>query len=145
MDISHLGNFPISSRFLNEILYDYLSAEVKPVFCMNIDENTADISCLKCCKVIRNSEHTPKGSQRPWRKRVLRIELTNTPEFKERVKKMTYFEYEVKEKGKIKIKTAYCDFHMLSSVEQFTLANVIIEQHSSVIPEYFRKCITGEC
>lgn len=143
-----LGYFPISSRILNEILYDYLSNDVKPKFSVCPDKEIVRISCLKCCKIIKNETQTRLAHlTHQWKKHVWRIELVNTIEFIKAQQDKTYYEFEHEfEHWKTKkIETGHYQFQQLSNREQFILANQLFEQHRATIPRYFWKCIKGEC
>lgn len=151
--VANLGNFPIPSRELNEILYDYISKDIKPDFSISLEEGDEKkgkkgfvrICCLKCCGIIKNPDFKSSGTQRPWKKHMYVIHLDYSKKMQQIVNEATYYEIEFEEKGKRKIDKGHYDFTQLSSREQFIVGNLIFEDQRAEIPEFFYGCVKGEC
>lgn len=148
--MSILSHFPISSRELNEILYDYLDPDIKPTFSIGFYNETVDevkyelirITCLKCCGIVRNPEFTESGTQRPWFKKMNTIRLFSNQRIKDEVKKATYFEWK---DHKNKLTKGHYEFTQLTAREQYAVANIIFDENHKDIPESFLHCTNGEC
>lgn len=145
-----LHNFPISNRELTDILYDYIDEASKPIFSLifytetidNVKHNFVRVVCLRCCRIVKNSDFNDHGSARQWFKKTNYITLRCTPKIDESIKKATYFEWI---NNNYKTVTGYYEFAQISSQSKFMIANTIFDECINDIPYTFYNCITGEC
>lgn len=145
---ANLSTFPIPSRQLDEILYDFLDPSVKPTFCImfyteTVDEEDYDlvrVLCLKCCGIMKNPHFMEDGSQRPFLKTTKYAKFFNTARIKSEVKRQTYF---VWTDHRNILTRGHYDFTQLSKRKQYIVANVIFEENH--VPEYFHDCVSGSC
>lgn len=145
-----LYNVPILQRELNEILYDYINNDIKPMFSIIFyTESIADqkynlirVTCLKCCGIQKNQHFTDTSSERQWFKKMEYVTLTNSCNIEAEIKKATYFE---RTDDKNKVVKGHYDFAQLSKREKFILANIIFEENIKDIPHSFDDCIIGAC
>ena len=136
---------------LNEILYDYLIIDDKPMFSLLFFTETIDdekcpfihISCMKCCRIKNNHNFTNSNpKEREWFKKVHTFVIPSNDAIETKVKKARWFETT---DWKGKPLKGYYDFAQLSSREKYIVANIIFKEQHNDIPEFFANCITGNC
>lgn len=145
-----LHNFPIPDRELTEIVYDYIDKDLKPIFSLifyteTVDEvkhNFVRVVCLRCCRIVKNSDFNDRGTERQWFKKTNYIILRCNPKIDEAIKKATYFEWI---NNNNKTVTGYYDFAQISSQSKFAIANIIFDDCINDIPFTFYNCMKGEC
>lgn len=149
--ISHgLHNFPIPQRELIEILHDYIDNDLRPIFSLifytemadDVKQNYVRVTCLKCCKIVKNPNFTDSGPSRKWVKKTEYLNLRCTQRVEDKLKKATYFEWI---NNNNKTVTGYYDFAQLSAQAKIAITNIIFDENHKDIPETFYNCMIGNC